>query len=65
MDFFVTHMYVSHTLSTLQQIAMSNMKTDLILKKDGGFLIMYGSNNHENTVSENEKNEYRETKKCV
>jgi len=42
MDFFVTHIYVSHTLSTLQQIAMNNMKTDLILKKIMGFLIMYG-----------------------
>lgn len=44
MDFFVTHIYVSHTLSTLQQIAMNNMKTDLILKKIMGFLIMYGWN---------------------
>jgi len=42
MDYFVTHMYVSHTLSTLQQIGMNNMKTDLILKKYDGFLIMYG-----------------------
>jgi len=42
MDFFVTRMYVSHTLCTLQQIAMNNMKIDLILKKYDGFLIMYG-----------------------
>jgi len=42
MDFFVTHTYVSHTLSTLQQIAMNNRKTDLVLKKYDGFLIMYG-----------------------
>lgn len=37
MDFFATHTYVSHTLSTLQQIAMNNMKTDLILKNIMGF----------------------------
>lgn len=38
MDFFVTHMYVSHTLSTLKETAMNNMQTDLILKKyDGVF----------------------------
>jgi len=39
MDFFVTHMYVSHTLSTLQHTAMNNMKTDLVLKKYDGILI--------------------------
>lgn len=42
MDFFATHMYVSHTLNTLKQIAMNNMKTDLKFKKYDGFLIMYG-----------------------
>jgi hypothetical protein len=42
MVFFVTHMYVSHTLNTLQQIEMNNMKTDFIFKKYDGFLVMYG-----------------------
>jgi hypothetical protein len=42
MDFFVTHVYVSHILSTLQQIAMNSMETNLIFKKLDGILIMYG-----------------------
>jgi len=66
MDFFVTRMYVSHTLCTLQQIAMNNMKIDLILKKYDGFLIMYGWNTPWGHSFRKWNNENRETKKmCV